>query len=464
MIEASNMHGHDGAFSADKFGNEMFKRDYRVKYAYVAGAMYKGIASVEMVVAMAKAGLMSFLGAGGLSNTVLEQAIVDIQAALTEGETFGVNLLPDYATPEKEMKRVDILLRHNVRYVEAAAYIELTPAVVRYRLQGLHRNERGEVQCSNTVMAKVSHSDVAEIFMRPAPTSMVNKLLSQGLVTAEQAELASQVPLAQDICVEADSGGHTDRGNAYVLLPAIMHLKEQLQAQQQYGQPVRVGLAGGIGTPEAVMTAFFLGADFITTGSINQCSVEAATSSAVKDLLQTINIKDTGYAPAGDMFETGATVQVLKKGVFFPSRANKLYRLYNQYQSLDDMPEDVIRQLERSLFKCSIDEIWQQTRTYMQNSRPAQLKLIETNPRKKMAAVFRWYFIQTTRLALRGDEHNKVDYQVHCGPALGALNQLLQGTAQEHWQNRSVVWLCEYLMNGAARLLSKRFRQFSSGY
>ncbi|AJQ97473.1 PfaD family polyunsaturated fatty acid/polyketide biosynthesis protein [Gynuella sunshinyii] len=464
MIEALNMLGHGSAFSADKFGNEMFRRDYRVKYAYVAGAMYKGIASVEMVVAMAKAGLMSFFGAGGLSDTVLEQAITSIHAALTESETFGVNLLPDYATPEKEMKRVDILLRNNVRYVEAAAYMELTPAIVRYRLQGLHRNARGEVQCGNTVMAKVSHSEVAEMFMRPAPSRMVDKLLSQGLITVEQAELAQHIPLAQDICVEADSGGHTDRGNASVLLPAIMHLREQVQIRQQYVQPIRVGLAGGIGTPEAVMTAFFMGADFITTGSINQCSIEAATSPAVKDLLQNININDTDYAPAGDMFETGATVQVMKKGVFFPARANKLYRLYNQYQSLDDMPEDVIRQLETSLFKCSIDEIWQQTRTHMQKSRPAQLAFMETNPRKKMAAVFRWYFIHTTRLALRGDEHNKVDYQIHCGPALGALNQLLLGTAQEHWQNRSVVWLCEYLMSHAARLLSERFRQFFSDH
>ena len=72
----------------------------------------------------------------------------------------------------------------------------------------------------------------------------------------------------------------------------------------------------GIGTPEAAAAAFLLGAEFIGTGSINQCTVEAGTSDSVKDLLQEANVQDTSYAPAGDMFEAGARVQVLKKACF----------------------------------------------------------------------------------------------------------------------------------------------------
>ena len=70
-----------------------------------------------------------------------------------------------------------------------------------------------------------------------------------------------------------------------------------------------------------------VGADFVCTGSINQCTVESGMSDVVKDLLQDINVQDTEYAPAGDMFEIGARVQVLKKGTFFPARANKLFML-----------------------------------------------------------------------------------------------------------------------------------------
>src|ERR1700733_10975230 len=98
-----------------------------------------------------------------------------------------------------------------------------------------------------------------------------------------------------------------------------------------------VGAAGGIGTPEAIAAAFVLGADFVLTGSVNQCTVEAGTSEAVKDMLQVANVQDTAYAPAGDMFEIGAKVQVFKKGTFFPTRANKLRELYLRYNSIEEI-------------------------------------------------------------------------------------------------------------------------------
>lgn len=84
-------------------------------------------------------------------------------------------------------------------------------------------------------------------------------------------------------------------------------------AKASLSRQIHIGLAGGIGTPQAAVAAFMMGADFILTGSINQCTVEAGTSDCVKNLLQEINVQDTDYAPAGDMFELGAKAQVLKK-------------------------------------------------------------------------------------------------------------------------------------------------------
>ena len=110
-----------------------------------------------------------------------------------------------------------------------------------------------------------------------------------------------------------------------------------MQEQRSYQDKVRVGAAGGIGSPEAAASAFLLGADFILTGSINQCTVEAGTSDAVKDMLQGIGVRDTAYAPAGDMFEMGSKIQVMKKGVFFPARASKLYDLWRTHGSLDQI-------------------------------------------------------------------------------------------------------------------------------
>ncbi|MCI4180585.1 2-nitropropane dioxygenase, partial [Dickeya dianthicola] len=239
---------------AEQLGSTAFRQDYGIKYAYVSGAMYQGIASRKLVVAMARAGMMSFFGSGGVSLGVLEDAILGIQSDLS-GESFGMNLLADYDFPAKEMQRVELFLTHGVRFIEAAAYIAITPALVRYRLSGVHRGDDQRIIIPNTLMAKVSRPEVADVFAHPAPPELVAGLCQQGLITEQEAELAPLVPMAQDICVESDSAGHTDQGNAYVLFPAISRLCRDVSARQRYQKPIRVGAAGGIGTPEAVMAA-----------------------------------------------------------------------------------------------------------------------------------------------------------------------------------------------------------------
>jgi trans-AT polyketide synthase/acyltransferase/oxidoreductase domain-containing protein len=220
-----------------------------------------------------------------------------------------------------------------------------------------------------------------------------------------------------------------------------------------------VGAAGGLGAPEQVACAFFLGADFITTGSINQCTPEAGTSDAVKDMLQNVGVQDTAYAPAGDMFEMGAKVQVMKKGVFFPARANKLYDLWRQHASLDALEGAVRREIQDKFFRRSFEDVWAETRDHYGRVLPAELARVEGNPKAKMGLVFRWYFVHSMRLALRGESTQRVDYQVHCGPAMGAFNQWVQGTSLEDWRRRHGDTVAEHLMQGACDYLHLRQRQ-----
>jgi trans-AT polyketide synthase, acyltransferase and oxidoreductase domains len=233
-----------------------------------------------------------------------------------------------------------------------------------------------------------------------------------------------------------------------------------MMARYAYSTPIRVGAAGGIGAPEAAAAAFVMGADFITTGSINQCTVEAGTSDSVKDMLQTMNVQDTAYAPAGDMFELGARVQVLKKGLFFPARANKLYELYVRHSCLEDIDEKVKKQIQEKYFKRSFAEVWDETKNYYASVDKKIIEEIEKNPKQKMALIFKWYFVHTSRLALLGIEDQKVDYQVHCGPAMGAFNQWVKGTKLEDWRNRRVADIGKMVMQGAADVLNKRFSAF----
>ncbi|MEQ7053652.1 ACP S-malonyltransferase [Paenibacillaceae sp. P-4] len=445
--------------TAEMLGSSEFKQDYKLKYAYLSGAMYKGIASPEMVIKMGKSGMMGFLGTGGLTLTEIEAAIRKIQSELTEGQSYGVNLLHNPANPNAEEEACRIYMNCGVKTIDASAFMSITPALVLFKARGFHYAPTGELVSSNKIIAKISRPEVAEAFLSPAPERIVKKLLQEGKISLEQAEKVSMMPMADDICVEADSGGHTDQGVAYALMPAIIKLRDRMMEKYQYRKKVRVGAAGGIGTPEAAAAAFILGADFIMTGSINQCTVEAKTSSSVKELLSSINVQDTDYAPAGDMFEIGAKVQVLKRGVLFPARANKLYDLYQKYSSLDDIDDKTRNQIQEKYFKRSFDQVYNDCKQYYP---PQEIERAERNPKYKMAMVFKWYFAYSTRLALQGIEEMKVDYQVHCGPALGSFNQWVKGTSLENWRNRHVDEIGHMMMKETAQLLQSRFNQLTN--
>lgn len=447
------------AFSAEALGSAEFRADHGIKYAYVAGAMYRGVASREMVVAMGKGGMLGYFGSGGVALKEIEAAILYIQRELSRGQAYGMNLLSSPQHPQLEEDTVDLFLRHGVRHIEAASYMSVTPALVRYRLLGLERDARGGVVARNRIVAKVSRPEIAEAFLRPAPERLVRRLLEQGRITREQADLAQRMPLADDLCVEADSGGHTDQGVAYALTPAIIRLRDRMMTQHGYAKRVRVGAAGGIGTPEAAAAAFMLGADFILTGSINQCTVEAGTSNEVKELLQGLNVQDFDYAPAGDLFELGARVQVVKKGLFFSARANKLYDLYRFHDSLEQIDAKTREHLQTAYFRKSFDAVYEDVKAYYPAS---EIEKAEAQPKYKMALIFKWYFGYSTRLALSGSKENRIDYQVHSGPALGAFNQWVKGTPMERWENRRVAEIGELLMQQTAQVMTDRLRALSA--
>lgn len=447
--------------TAESLGNTQFKRDYGIRYVYIAGSMYKGIASTDLVIAMGRAGLLGYLGTGGLKYVEIEAAIDTIQSALSPGQAYGLNLLYALSADDAESRLVELYLQRKVHRIEASAYMNITLALARFRLSGLEQGAGGEIVSRHHILAKISRPEVAKAFMSPAPESLVRDLLAAGHISQAQADWSQLVPMSDDICVEADSGGHTDQGVAYALTPAVQRLRDEITVQYAYKKPIRIGAAGGIGTPQAAAAAFIMGADFVLTGSINQCTVEAGMSSVVKDMLQEINVQDTDYAPAGDMFELGAKVQVLKKGVFFPARANKLYALYQQYNSLEELDKKTQQLIQNKYFKRSFSEVWQETAAYYAKEHPEELERAQRSPKHKMAMIFKWYFIHSSRLARFGSDEQRVDYQVHTGPALGAFNQWIKGTELESWRNRRVADIAERLMQGTAELLNQRLHQFT---
>jgi PfaD family protein len=435
----------------DQFGDPAFRAAHGLRYAYAAGAMANGIASVELVTALGQAGLLASFGAAGLVPARVEQAIQRIQAALPNGP-YAFNLIHSPSEEALEQRGVDLYLRHAVRTVEASAFLSLTPHVVRYRAAGLSVNAAGQIEVGNRVIAKISRREVAEPFMRPAPDSILAPLVAAGQITEQQARLAAQVPVADDITVEADSGGHTDNRPLVCLLPSIIALRDQIQAELRYPTPVRVGAGGGIGTPAAALAAFMMGAAYVVTGSVNQSCVESGASPHARKLLAQAGMADVIMAPAADMFELGVKVQLLKRGTFFPMRAQKLYDLYAKYDSLDAIPATEREQLEKQVFRKPLDTIWQETAAYFAERDPDQIRRAEDNPKRKMALVFRWYLGLSSRWSNSGEPGREMDYQIWCGPAMGAFNDWARGTYLETPENRRAANVAEHMMTGAAYL------------
>jgi hypothetical protein len=69
-----------------------------------------------------------------------------------------------------------------------------------------------------------------------------------------------------------------------------------------------------------------------------------------------------------------------------------------------------------------------------------------------MALVFRWYLGFASRWANAGEPSRKVDYQVWCGPSMGAFNEWTKGSYLESAGNRKVAHVAQSLLYGAAIL------------
>jgi len=443
--------GFSPAQSIKALGDQSFCQDYNIDYPYMAGSMANGIASVELVEALAREGMLASFGAAGLSLGEVEIGIKRLQTSLGD-KTHCYNLI--YSPNEKghEDAVVDLYLKYDVTLVETSAYMKLTLPVVRYRVKGIHKDAQGNIIVPNRIIAKASRVELASKWFSPPPEKLLNELLEQGAITQEEAELAKEIPMAQDLTVEADSGGHTDNRPAITLLPTMLSLRDQYQAKYNYQHPLRVGAAGGIATPASALGAFAMGAAYIVTGTVNQACKESGSSDVVREMLANAEQADVTMAPAVDMFEMGVKLQVLKRGTMFAMRGNKLYDIYKKYASIEEISEVEKANLEKTIFKMSLAEVWQKAEEFFTERDPRQIEKANNDPKHKMALIFRWYLGLSSRWANAGIADRQVDYQIWCGPAMGAFNEWTRDTFLSAAENRNTVTVAMNILFGAAVL------------
>ena len=437
-------------------GASSFRERFGVSHNLVGGAMAGAIASIDYVTALAEAGFLAFYGAGGVPLEFVDQAVHALSRRLGN-RPWGANLLHNPNEPDAELAVARLYADAGVRIASASAFMGLTPAILVYRYSGVGGGApRG-------VFAKVSRPEVAKHFLAPPPGRLLGECVQRELLTEAEAARAAALPVADAITCEADSGGHTDSRSLPVLVPLIRRQVARFAAEQGWadrGISVSVGAAGGIGTPAAIASALALGADYVLCGSVLQATAEAGTSRLVKEMLAEAGMADVAKGPAPDMFELGAEVQVLSRGSLYAQRSKKLHGLYKGYASWGEVPEQERAKVERTILGRSFDEVWGLCEQYWGERDPAQLERAKTDGRHKMALAFRWYLGMTSRWARQGEADRKRDFQIWCGPSMGAFNDWAAGSTLEDVKARSAVGVSEALLTGA--LLLERGRALAA--
>ena len=98
----------------------------------------------------------------------------------------------------------------------------------------------------------------------------------------------------------------------------------------------------------------------------------------------------------------------------------------------------------------TLEEVWEKTEAFFAERDPRENERADRDPKHKMALIFRWYLGLSSKWAIWGDVGRKMDYQIWCGPAMGAFNAWVKGSFLEAPENRSAVQIARNLLEGAA--------------
>lgn len=439
---------------ARTLGSESFRRAYGTGFAYAAGGMGHGVSGPALVSRLADAALIGFLGTEG--RTIAEVAADLNELASTRG-SYGISL-PAVAAPTEHLRAVvELALRRGVRHAEASGAGGVTDELAIWRFTGARRGAGADHVPGRELLVKVAHAASAEAFLRPVPAPQAERLRAIGALTEEETWVAKRLPVAGDICAESSPAWLVPAHTVTALLPVALYLREEAVARYGYAEPPRVGAGGGLGDAGAIAAAFLAGADFVVTGSVNQCSPQARTSEAVKDLLAALGVDDTALAPAGELFELGGRTQVARGGTLFAARADALHQAYRAHRSLVELDGRTRRTFEAQCFGEPLDAVWERVRDGLDAGGRIRA---DHSDKHRMALVLRAYWSRATRLALTGAPGERLNYQVPCSAAMGAFNLTARGTDLESWRGRHVDVLARTLLDGAAERCARQIARF----
>lgn len=438
-------------YNKNHLGSNSFKEEYKVNYSYVVAGIQKGISSVAMIEELSENKILGFLGINGLS---LDEALDLISSAKKKIplDSIGVKVSNDLLNPDYGKTVMKHIIEEDIKKIEVSGYQKPDLALVKYRLRNIKIDEKGNVIIPHKMLVHITSVKAAQSFMRPIPENILKQLLDAEEITLKEAENARNIPMCDDICIDNNKGE-----NRYGWLSTLKKISKENFNKFNLKKKVRIGIGGGIGSPQTVAMAFFAGADFIVTSSINQCTVEAGTSDYVKSLLQNAVETDFTFAPEAELFEFGEKKSVLKRGSLYHIRALKLYENYCRYESIKEIPQKEVEMITKKYFKVSFDEVYNNLKDKLSRE---IVKLAEEQPKYKMALIFKELLEQCFDDALKDKNENRVNYQIKSTSAIADLNNYLKDTYLMEWKNRKTADIGKKLMEDGEKYLIDNCRRY----
>ncbi len=440
--------------AVSNLGSNDFKKAYQLDYAYVVDSMDHGISSKTMVENLAKKGMLSFLSTNGRALSEISDDLKYLSKALESIPTlYGINISYQHSDDERLNKLIELAYLYQIKVIEYTGRYQIPDKLIEYRLR---ETEKGSGQLNN-LFVKASSMDIIDRFLEPVPEKILTQLYQKAKITKEVMLEATHTPLANALCIATDSGSETMHDSFGVLLPYVRQKVAILNQKHQYREDVFVGV-GGVGIPDAIASAFLIGVDFVLSHSINYCTVEAEIAPFSKKLLVEATILDTCFAPNKDfLFESNQKIQLLKKGILFPGRAMQLYDIFKRYKSINDVDSHTLISLENKMYGQDLETVWDNIAQELIAENKAELiEKAKLNPRYHMYLLFMHYYDRSLNAAIKGEESNRLNFQLHCNPVLGLLNQELKDNELKEWERRKVADLGEWLMVEAEKKIQKR--------
>ncbi len=428
------------------FGSLEFMRDHGLRHPCVAGSMGRGISGVPLVTALAQAGLLGFIGSFDVPVQHVAGMIDDCKARLGGAQNFGVNVHDCAENSSKSADLLSLCSEKSVPCVELSGFDRVTSALVKHRALGLSEHD-GLISRGHKVLLKTSRAEVARQFMQAAPARLLDELLETQQITSQQHRLAQQCPVADDVCVTCDGAWVNEPASAWIKLPEFQQLRASLGL---VAQSVRLGCSGGIGTPQSMAAAFQLGADFVLTGSINQCTVEAGVHEAVKAALAQAGVEDTAFAPRADALRSDVRSRVLCGVSHFATRARHVLQLMHKGLSLQSVGEDTRAGLEQHFFGQALETV---LKTACESLPDAAQQQVRSDGHRQWMLVLQQYLRRAERAVLSDQDGDLRNARIDCSAAMGAFNAWAKGTPWQDWRARQVAPMTLALLRQCAEML-----------